>query len=1063
MKRINISIVFAVAIFAIGHFVFISNNSSAAISCSLSLLDKNGNSISQVTAGDTVIWKFKTHVNNLRVFWYGSKDDKKDIWDKTNGYLSNSSYSGVIYKNGEEGNYSRYVAFKNDQGKTICVSSPVNFSVSSRVTQEVSTYNGSSSNQVNTNLSGSIASALACTGNCSTFVSQSIPKYMVVGREYDVVITMKNIGTNEWKPWDGVSGYRLGSQGPQDNRIWSKSRAELPGSVKSGETISIPLHITAPAKSGEYTFQWRMLKEGVQWFGDNSLAVTMAVYLEDPSASTPSSPIPTITSKPTSSPTSTPSPSRTPLPTPTPTPTLTVVKTVRNVTQNIDFANSVNANPGDRVEFRIRTHSSNAIAQNVILTDTLPKNFTFLSFTGGGSLLGNNPVKINMGSIASDTTEEIRIQTQVATADNFPVGNSTWVNTAVVTSSNAGTKSDTASVIVNRIASPTPTPSPTVTPTPTPTKGPAVTVLSPNGGERYHVGDIMNIRWKRNWMPTNADSLVDVYYNREGTYGDRLLGGGVNDSSGLTFQITSNLLGYGNGYKIVVTSRGFGGGTTFPLSDLSDNTFSIVAPTPTPTYSPTPTPTPTPTRIPTPTPTPAPRNNFIPIGYVDLIDCNEINGWALDRDTPSAGIYLHFYDGRATGNSRPFAVVRTEVLRPDVNDLYNASGAHGFTMAMPVSLKDGRQHSIYVYAIDSSGLDTNPRLNPSPRTIRCSAPTPTPTPLPGSPITLPSDYFTFVVIPDTQVYSDPEGYSCEECPKIFKDITNWIATNFNNLRIKVAAHVGDVVDNSNEPDQWDIATKAMKVLDDAGVPYGILAGNHDSDLSESRTKTFGKYFPPSRYSQNSWWGGSSDSNNSNSYILFSGGGENYVLINLRYSRPSHQEADTIWANSIIKKYPSRKIILSTHAYLNYQGLRQYQDQANSGAVTSFEHIWTDIVYPNSNVFMVISGHDMPQGEAYRIDKNIGGQNVYQLLSNYQSNGKGGHGRLRKMTFAPSQNKIYVQTYATSLVRDKCVDGTIGKGMLYRADGCYETDANSEFIINLTNGTITSGPFELKLP
>jgi len=133
MKRINISIVFAVAILAIGSFVFISNNSSAAINCSLSLLDKNGNSISQVIAGDTVTWRFKAHINNLRVFWYGSKDGKKDIWDKTNGYFSNSSYPGAIYKNGEEGSYSRYVAFKNDVGKTICVSNPVNFSVTNGI------------------------------------------------------------------------------------------------------------------------------------------------------------------------------------------------------------------------------------------------------------------------------------------------------------------------------------------------------------------------------------------------------------------------------------------------------------------------------------------------------------------------------------------------------------------------------------------------------------------------------------------------------------------------------------------------------------------------------------------------------------------------------------------------------------------------------------------------------------------------------------------------------------------------------------------------------------------
>jgi len=330
------------------------------------------------------------------------------------------------------------------------------------------------------------------------------------------------------------------------------------------------------------------------------------------------------------------------------------------------------------------------------------------------------------------------------------------------------------------------------------------------------------------------------------------------------------------------------------------------------------------------------------------------------------------------------------------------------------------------------------------------------------PITLPSDYFTFIVIPDTQVYSDPTGYG-KDYSKSFTDITKWIAKNYVPLKIKMVAHVGDVVDNYNQPNQWKIASNAMKVLDNADVPYGILAGNHDNDKSPSGTATFGKYFPPSRFSDKPWWGGSSDSYNSNSYVLFSGGGQSYVLINLRYTRPANKKADAEWANSIIKKYPSRKIIISTHGYLNYQGLRRYQNQYTKGPITSFEHLWTDIAYPNPNVFMMVSGHDAPVGEAYRIDKNKGGQYVYQILSNYQANGKGGEGRLRKMTFVLSQNKIYVQTFATSLNKETCVDSKIGKKMVYRADGCYETDSNSEFILDLKTGKKIAGPFELKLP
>ena len=110
---------------------------------------------------------------------------------------------------------------------------------------------------------------------------------------------------------------------------------------------------------------------------------------------------------------------------------------------------------------------------------------------------------------------------------------------------------------------------------PTSIVNPAIKVLSPNGGEKYYVGDTIKIRWKRNWMPTSGNSLVDVYYYRTSTGVYRLLVGGVNDSSGLDFQITSDLLGYGDDFKISVTSRGFGGSAESPLSDDSDAVFII--------------------------------------------------------------------------------------------------------------------------------------------------------------------------------------------------------------------------------------------------------------------------------------------------------------------------------------------------------------------------------------------------------------------------------------------------------------------------------------------------------
>ncbi len=102
--------------------------------------------------------------------------------------------------------------------------------------------------------------------NDSQFISQSVPASMTAGQTYPVSVTMKNTGTANWTL---AGNYKLGSQNPQDNKTWGMSRVTL----SSGETIApnqsktFAFNVTAPATSGTYNFNWRMVQEGVGWFG----------------------------------------------------------------------------------------------------------------------------------------------------------------------------------------------------------------------------------------------------------------------------------------------------------------------------------------------------------------------------------------------------------------------------------------------------------------------------------------------------------------------------------------------------------------------------------------------------------------------------------------------------------------------------------------------------------------------------------------------------------------------------------------------------------------------------
>lgn len=116
---------------------------------------------------------------------------------------------------------------------------------------------------------GALHTCLSTRANAALFVGQSVPLTMTPGQVVDVTVTMRNIGT---ATWTAGAGYRLGAQNPQDNTRWGVSRVDLDGtdSIAPGSAKTFSFQVTAPAAAGIASFQWRMLQETVEWFGDFS-------------------------------------------------------------------------------------------------------------------------------------------------------------------------------------------------------------------------------------------------------------------------------------------------------------------------------------------------------------------------------------------------------------------------------------------------------------------------------------------------------------------------------------------------------------------------------------------------------------------------------------------------------------------------------------------------------------------------------------------------------------------------------------------------------------------------
>jgi hypothetical protein len=126
----------------------------------------------------------------------------------------------------------------------------------------------------------------------------------------------------------------------------------------------------------------------------------------------------------------------------------------------------------------------------------------------------------------------------------------------------------------------------------------------------------------------------------------------------------------------------------------------------------TPTPTPTPAAS---APAPVSTVNKIPFGYLDSATCTEIKGWAYDSDNQNAAVTLHVYEGSTFVTSG-----KANVARADVNRVMGIVGDHGFVIPLPATLKDGKAHTLTVYALDTAG-GKNANLQQSPRTVTCAS------------------------------------------------------------------------------------------------------------------------------------------------------------------------------------------------------------------------------------------------------------------------------------------------------------------------------------------------------
>ena len=266
----------------------------------------------------------------------------------------------------------------------------------------------------------------------------------------------------------------------------------------------------------------------------------------------------------------------------------------------------------------------------------------------------------------------------------------------------------------------------------------------------------------------------------------------------------------------------------------------------------------------------------------------------------------------------------------------------------------------------------------------------------------PDDYdFAFAWISDTQAYVQRTNYHQGHHMKMCQ----WIVDNREEWKIEYVMHTGDLVDDPDALYMWEYADQACKIFEDAGMPYGVLAGNHDIYAMLDIRDEYYNHFGEDRY-KDQWYYGGSFENNYGHYDLISQNGQDFIILYMGYDL---YETEINWMNKILAQYSDRKAILCFHDYTHV-----YESQ--EGNLSYYGVLLRNqVVAKNPNVIAVLSGHY--SGASYqtvRFDDNGDGsydRTVYQICTDYQDLSAGGLQYIKFLYFDLDNDKIYVNSYS----------------------------------------------------
>ncbi len=285
-----------------------------------------------------------------------------------------------------------------------------------------------------------------------------------------------------------------------------------------------------------------------------------------------------------------------------------------------------------------------------------------------------------------------------------------------------------------------------------------------------------------------------------------------------------------------------------------------------------------------------------------------------------------------------------------------------------------------------------------------------------------SQNISFIVIPDTQILA-------KNHQDVLKVMAHWITNHAEEMGVKAVIHVGDVVDQGAKHEaEYRKARQALKLIEEAGLPLLIAAGNHDYDdpITSKRglvhpdkvreLSMFNRYFGVHRFRGKPWFGGVYEVGKAeNMYARFEWGGTPFLFLILEFAPRDEVMA---WADEVNLQHPDHQVFLITHSYMYMYGERVKQgDDANPkekysavAGCNDGEDMWQKHLKHYPNLVAVFSGHHTPVNVSHRVDRGMHGNKVIQCFQNWQAEAFGGCGRFRIVSYDTADGSITLKVF-----------------------------------------------------